>query len=185
MVHVFVTGGLGFIGALSRMPRRSPQCCTPTASLGVLRPDTPGATATAASHTVLVLLEHGHSVVMIDNLSNSFLRVYDHMKRLAGDKADRMEFVQVSSPPGRAAVLAAAQRQRQQRRRRRLHRRPCRRSMHARSCQRRPQQQHRVHAVAHAFLQRQQQRTPNARPTLACLRALPAPARRPTCATSP
>jgi UDP-glucose 4-epimerase len=48
-----------------------------------------------ASHTVLVLLEHGHSVVLIDNLSNSFLRVFDHMKKLAGEKADKMKFVQV------------------------------------------------------------------------------------------
>jgi len=60
MPHIFVTGGLGFIG----------------------------------SHTVLVLLEHGHTVVMIDNLSNSFLRVYEHMKKLAGDKADKMKFIE-------------------------------------------------------------------------------------------
>jgi UDP-glucose 4-epimerase len=46
-----------------------------------------------ASHTVLVLLEHGHSVVLIDNLSNSFPRVLEHMKKLAGDKADKMKFV--------------------------------------------------------------------------------------------
>lgn len=59
MVHVLVTGGVGFIG----------------------------------SHTVLTLLEHGHTVVIIDDLSNSFPRVFDHMKRIAGDKADRMRFV--------------------------------------------------------------------------------------------
>eukprot|EP00879_Flechtneria_rotunda_P005473 GHRR01005766.1.p1 GENE.GHRR01005766.1~~GHRR01005766.1.p1 ORF type:complete len:350 (+),score=108.91 GHRR01005766.1:333-1382(+) len=47
-----------------------------------------------ASHTVLVLLDHGHSAVMIDNLSNTVPRVYDHMKKLAGDKADKMKFVQ-------------------------------------------------------------------------------------------
>lgn len=46
------------------------------------------------SHTVLVLLEHGASVFLIDNLSNSFLRVLDHMKKLAGDKADRMKFAE-------------------------------------------------------------------------------------------
>eukprot|EP00882_Tetradesmus_deserticola_P004714 GHRQ01004968.1.p1 GENE.GHRQ01004968.1~~GHRQ01004968.1.p1 ORF type:complete len:351 (+),score=178.18 GHRQ01004968.1:152-1204(+) len=46
-----------------------------------------------ASHTTLVLLDHGHSVVMLDNLSNSFERVYDHMKMIAGDKADGMKFV--------------------------------------------------------------------------------------------
>uniref|UniRef100_A0A383W948 UDP-glucose 4-epimerase n=1 Tax=Tetradesmus obliquus TaxID=3088 RepID=A0A383W948_TETOB len=60
MPHVFVTGGLGFIG----------------------------------SHTTLVLLEHGHSVVILDNLSNAFERVFTHMKKLAGDKADKMKFVQ-------------------------------------------------------------------------------------------
>ena len=47
------------------------------------------------SHTVLVLLENGAKVTMIDNLSNSFLRVLDHMKRLAGDKAAGMKFEQV------------------------------------------------------------------------------------------
>uniref|UniRef100_A0A7S0S0J6 UDP-glucose 4-epimerase n=1 Tax=Chlamydomonas leiostraca TaxID=1034604 RepID=A0A7S0S0J6_9CHLO len=46
-----------------------------------------------ASHTVLVLLEHGAKVTLIDNLSNSFMRVFDHMKKLAGDKADLMKFV--------------------------------------------------------------------------------------------
>lgn len=51
----------------------------------------------AASHTVLVLLEHGHSVVLIDNLSNSFPRVFDHMKKLAGDMADKMKYIKVQS----------------------------------------------------------------------------------------
>ncbi|KXZ45457.1 hypothetical protein GPECTOR_54g198 [Gonium pectorale] len=46
------------------------------------------------SHTVLVLLDHGAKVHLIDNMSNSFIRVYDHMKKLAGDKADRMTFTQ-------------------------------------------------------------------------------------------
>lgn len=46
------------------------------------------------SHTVLVLLEHGAKVTLIDNLSNSFMRVFDHMKKLAGPKADQMKFVQ-------------------------------------------------------------------------------------------
>lgn len=50
---------------------------------------------TAASHTALVLLEHGHSVVLIDNLNNSFERVFEHMKKLAGDKADKMKFIKV------------------------------------------------------------------------------------------
>lgn len=49
----------------------------------------------AASHTVLVLLDYGYSVTLVDNLSNAFLNVFDHMKRLAGDKARHMHFVQV------------------------------------------------------------------------------------------
>ncbi len=48
-----------------------------------------------ASHTVLVLLEHGYTVVLADNLSNSFPTVFEHMKRLAGDKADKMKYVKV------------------------------------------------------------------------------------------
>lgn len=51
----------------------------------------------AASHTVLVLLEHGAKVTLIDNLSNSFMRVFDHMKKLAGDKASLMKFVKVGA----------------------------------------------------------------------------------------
>jgi hypothetical protein len=45
---------------------------------------------------VLSLLEHGARVTLIDNLSNSFMRVLDHMKKLAGDKASLMTFVKVS-----------------------------------------------------------------------------------------
>lgn len=44
---------------------------------------------------MLVLLEHGVRVTLIDNLSNSYIRVYEHMKKLAGDKADKMNFVNV------------------------------------------------------------------------------------------
>ncbi|EFJ41424.1 hypothetical protein VOLCADRAFT_77596 [Volvox carteri f. nagariensis] len=44
------------------------------------------------SHTVLVLLDHGAKVHLIDNLSNSFPRVFEHMKKLAGDKADKMTY---------------------------------------------------------------------------------------------
>ncbi|KAI8468516.1 MAG: UDP-glucose 4-epimerase [Monoraphidium minutum] len=60
MVHVLVTGGVGFIG----------------------------------SHTVLALLDEGHSVVIVDDLSNSFPRVFEHLKKLAGDKAPKMKFEQ-------------------------------------------------------------------------------------------
>lgn len=42
---------------------------------------------------MLVLLEAGHKVTLIDNYSNSFPRVFDHMTKLAGDKASKMKFV--------------------------------------------------------------------------------------------
>ncbi len=48
---------------------------------------------------MLVLLDHGAKVTLIDNLSNSFMRVWDHMKKLAGAKADRMKFVKVRRCP--------------------------------------------------------------------------------------
>lgn len=43
----------------------------------------------------MVLLEHGATVTLIDNLSNSFPRVFDHMTKLAGDKASRMKYIKV------------------------------------------------------------------------------------------
>eukprot|EP00199_Chlamydomonas_sp_CCMP681_P001939 CAMPEP_0119108910 /NCGR_PEP_ID=MMETSP1180-20130426/16114_1 /TAXON_ID=3052 ORGANISM="Chlamydomonas cf sp, Strain CCMP681" /NCGR_SAMPLE_ID=MMETSP1180 /ASSEMBLY_ACC=CAM_ASM_000741 /LENGTH=350 /DNA_ID=CAMNT_0007094587 /DNA_START=101 /DNA_END=1153 /DNA_ORIENTATION=+ len=46
------------------------------------------------SHTALMLLEAGARVTLIDNLSNAFMRTLDHMKKLAGDKADKMKFVE-------------------------------------------------------------------------------------------
>jgi len=39
------------------------------------------------SHTCLSLLEHGCKVTIIDNLANSFERVFEHMVALAGDAA--------------------------------------------------------------------------------------------------
>jgi UDP-glucose 4-epimerase len=45
------------------------------------------------SHTVLQLLDGGYSVVIMDNLRNSFPKAFDHMERIAGDKADKMKFV--------------------------------------------------------------------------------------------
>ena len=53
----------------------------------------------AASHTALVLLEYGCKVTLIDNYSNSFPRVFEHMKKLAGDKAGLMKFVKVIYGP--------------------------------------------------------------------------------------
>jgi nucleoside-diphosphate-sugar epimerase len=49
------------------------------------------------SHTVLVLLEHDYTVVVMDNLDNSFQKAYDRMVELAGDKAKNMRFIKVSS----------------------------------------------------------------------------------------
>ncbi|KAJ9514039.1 hypothetical protein QJQ45_021132 [Haematococcus lacustris] len=65
---------------------------------------------TSASHTVLVLLEHGAKVTLIDNLSNSFMRVFEHMTKLAGDKASSMKFVKVgcTQPPGHRHVTCKA-----------------------------------------------------------------------------
>jgi hypothetical protein len=62
----------------------------------------------AASHTTLVLLQHGHSVVMLDNLSNSFERVFEHMKKIAGDKADKMKFVQVGGQQRQQQLLGGS-----------------------------------------------------------------------------
>jgi UDP-glucose 4-epimerase len=45
------------------------------------------------SHTVLVLLEHGYKVCIMDNLDNSFQKAYDRMVELAGDKAPNMKFI--------------------------------------------------------------------------------------------
>uniref|UniRef100_A0A7S0YIF0 UDP-glucose 4-epimerase n=1 Tax=Polytomella parva TaxID=51329 RepID=A0A7S0YIF0_9CHLO len=46
------------------------------------------------SHTSLVLVENGAKITIIDNLNNSFIRVLSHMKKLAGDKADQINFVE-------------------------------------------------------------------------------------------
>jgi hypothetical protein len=43
----------------------------------------------------MVLLEAGARVTIVDNLSNSFMRVLDHMKKLAGDKSALLAFTQV------------------------------------------------------------------------------------------
>lgn len=42
---------------------------------------------------MLVLLEHGCTVTIIDNCVNAFPRVFQHMQKLAGDKAGGMKFV--------------------------------------------------------------------------------------------
>lgn len=45
---------------------------------------------------MLALLDAGHTVAIVDNLSNSFLRVLDHVKRIAGpEKSAKISFAQV------------------------------------------------------------------------------------------
>ncbi|GBF95426.1 UDP-galactose 4-epimerase [Raphidocelis subcapitata] len=46
------------------------------------------------SHTTLALLEAGHSAVIVDDLSNSFPRVFGHLQKLAGPRAGKMKFVE-------------------------------------------------------------------------------------------
>ena len=118
---IFVTGGVGFIGKCREVARgdrgvaarfclleapTSPQDvlfwviarssatvarhCQPPPPPTCRRPLSP-----AGSHTVLVLLEHGFKVVLMDNLDNSFQKAYDRMVELAGDKAGQMKFVEV------------------------------------------------------------------------------------------
>lgn len=66
---------------------------------------------TTGSHTVLQLLDNGYSVVIMDNLRNSFPKAFEHMKRIAGDKADKMKFIKVSTHAAStpASTHAAAQ----------------------------------------------------------------------------
>ncbi len=47
------------------------------------------------SHTSLVLVEHGYKVTAIDNLDNAFDEVLNRLKKLAGEKADNLNFVKV------------------------------------------------------------------------------------------
>ena len=55
----------------------------------------------SGSHTVLALLDSGYTATIFDNLDNSFEAVFDRMKELAGDKADKMKFVKVRRRRGR------------------------------------------------------------------------------------
>lgn len=45
------------------------------------------------SHTTLALLEAGFSVLVLDNLDNSFLECLARLQRLAGDKAANLDFI--------------------------------------------------------------------------------------------
>lgn len=47
------------------------------------------------SHTTIALLDAGHSVTIVDNLSNSFGRVIEHIKRVAGVKASYVSYVKM------------------------------------------------------------------------------------------
>lgn len=49
---------------------------------------------------MLVLLEHGFKVCILDNLDNSFQKAYDRMVELAGDKAGNMKFIKVGGSGG-------------------------------------------------------------------------------------
>lgn len=80
--HIFVTGGMGFIGA----------SCWPL-SPGV--PDTILMYRTG-SHMVIVLLERGYKVTIFDDLSNACEQVYPRLKVIAGDKAADMRFIKVA-----------------------------------------------------------------------------------------
>lgn len=55
---------------------------------------------------MLVLLEHGYKVCIMDNLDNSFQKAYDRMVELAGDKAPNMKFIKVGGGPGGWARVA-------------------------------------------------------------------------------
>jgi hypothetical protein len=48
------------------------------------------------SQTAIALLEANYSVTIVDNLSNSFASVIDHIKRVAGDKSFNVSFINVS-----------------------------------------------------------------------------------------
>jgi UDP-glucose 4-epimerase len=45
------------------------------------------------SHTVLTLLENGYRATVIDNFDNAFEQCYERMKKLAGDKADKITLI--------------------------------------------------------------------------------------------
>lgn len=44
-----------------------------------------------------MLVEHGYKVTAIDNLDNAFEEVLNRLKKLAGDKADNLNFVKVQN----------------------------------------------------------------------------------------
>lgn len=95
--NIFVTGGVGFIGeqgsgrGIALLSRYLPLTALPS-----LRSRSHLDQSCAGSHTVLVLLEHGFKVVLMDNLDNSFQKAYDRMVELAGDKASNMKFIKVN-----------------------------------------------------------------------------------------
>jgi hypothetical protein len=49
----------------------------------------------AGSHTVLELLKSGYRATVIDNFDNAFEACYERMKKLAGDKADKIKLIKV------------------------------------------------------------------------------------------
>lgn len=90
--------GAGVPPAASSAPRRASSCslCTPPLPPPLTPPPPPPAPpGFIGSHTVLALLDAGHSAVIVDDLSNSFPQVFPRMQKLAGDNASKMTFVQV------------------------------------------------------------------------------------------
>ena len=54
----------------------------------------------AGSHTVLELLNSGYRATVIDNFDNAFEACHERMKKLAGDKADKITLIKVSIADG-------------------------------------------------------------------------------------
>lgn len=105
MPHVFVTGGVGFIGA-----RLFDMLCIlplPVLILGFLQTTYNLLDELAGSHTVLSLLDHNYTVTIVDNLDNAFEEAYRRMQELASSKAKNMKFIKVAytGTPGLAVLL--------------------------------------------------------------------------------
>jgi hypothetical protein len=61
------------------------------------------------SHTVLELLKSGYRATVIDNFDNAFEACYERMKKLAGDKADRIKLIKVSNAAGLQSHISGTQ----------------------------------------------------------------------------
>ena len=63
----------------------------------------------AGSHTVLELLKSGYRATVIDNFDNAFEACYERMKKLAGDKADKIKLIKVYLATSLRTHLRSAQ----------------------------------------------------------------------------